>query len=302
MKPRDVLVRSTTELVELCGTSIADVKILVDAAAKTLAPEATTAESLRKKHVQSRLCSGLPQLDDALGGGLPAAVCEVVGTAGSAKTQLCILIACSAASIGKRVVYIDAEGKLSAQRLAQVASFACGSNETYEDVVKRITLCKPQNTRECIETIKESPSASPALLVLDSAAALPRQDFDSSQLNERMHSIAELSATLVSMASQLYCPVITVNQVAESLSSTGSHERELLPALGSAWSHAASTRIALDNGMLAVVTSAQCAPIAWRFSIGEQGLWIAPNSSVALPPECGASLRLSPSTASSLGA
>jgi RecA/RadA recombinase len=295
--PRDALTRTNAELIEACGR-LPEAMRLLRVSASAIAPDAYSADF---SHPAFLLPSGLAPLDSALGGGLPAGVTEVVGTAGSGKSQLCMLAACSAAAAGKPVAFVDAEDKLNVQRLADIASDSLSNGDTvsYEQIIDAIILYQPQSASECNALLRDLPlslSPAPALVVLDSAAALPRQDFSSEQLSERMDVITDLAASLTSLASKLACPVIAVNQVAESgggTASAESDERELIPALGRAYSHCASTRIALDRGTLAVVTSPRCAPIAWSFEIGSAGPRIIPDSSFALPPQVGSSLRLS---------
>ena len=75
--------------------------------------------SCRMRH----LPTGLPTLDRILGGGIRiGTITELVGQAGSGKTQLAMQLCCMAARYGQGAVYIDTERKVCIQRLQEICA------------------------------------------------------------------------------------------------------------------------------------------------------------------------------------
>ena len=61
----------------------------------------------------------------------------IAGPPGSGKTNFCILVACSQAKKGNKIIYVDTEGGFSAERVKQIAG------EETDKVLKNILLLKP---------------------------------------------------------------------------------------------------------------------------------------------------------------
>ena len=84
-------------------------------------------EERSRRHIKT-LC---PELDELLGGGVaPGEITEICGGPGLGKTQLCIQLAVNAqlpvefGGVGGDTLYIDTEGSLMPERVADMAASA----------------------------------------------------------------------------------------------------------------------------------------------------------------------------------
>lgn len=145
-------------------------------------------------------------IDVILGGGLQErSITHFYGSPGSGKTNLALMATASAAKTGK-VVYIDAEGGLSVERLKQIT----GPN--LEEVLKNLILIEPTEFDEQKVAIKKLneivPNSSASLVIVDSIAALYRleEDKDIKELGRQM-------ARLLRIARKYDIPVLITNQI-----------------------------------------------------------------------------------------
>jgi DNA repair protein RadB len=147
-------------------------------------------------------------LDTLLGGGLqPRTITHIYGAPGAGKTNIALMAAVSAAKAGGKVVYIDAEGGFSVERLKQIA----GPREA-EDALRNIILIEPTEFAEqkvAINRLNEIvPSSSAKLVIVDSIAVLYRleEDKDIKELGRQM-------AKLLRIALKYDIPVLITNQI-----------------------------------------------------------------------------------------
>ena len=185
---REVLAATELQLVVRLDLFLPDVRLLIEAVARHVAPPPPSALALlgsppehgragastSAHFLASAVPTGLTALDAHLGGGLPArAVTELVGPAGAGKTQLCLAVAAHAliagAAEGSRVLYVDTEGSFSASRLLQLlqargAASAMPDGERLdapygpprahhgvppaEELLRRLTVLRPQSWAE----------------------------------------------------------------------------------------------------------------------------------------------------------
>jgi DNA repair protein RadB len=151
-------------------------------------------------------------LDALLGGGLqPRSITHLYGAPGSGKTNIALIASASAAKHGK-VVYLDAEGGFSVERLRQIAG-----PET-EAVLQSVILIEPtefDEQRVAINRLEEIvPSAGVSLVIVDSIAVLYRleEDRDVKELGRQL-------AKLLRTARKYNIPVLVTNQIYHDIES-----------------------------------------------------------------------------------
>lgn len=253
------------------------------------APSQTTASSLLLLHTaEGRLAtdalarlrssrrrfisSGCPQLNKLLGGGFARGfVTELVGEAGSGKTQLCLQALLHAQcgpsdADGEQqgtAVYVNSDGFPSRRflqmeqaykaRHGQLAGHDFGSGVCLESAESLEALWDVLVRRLPI-LLKVCSTVS--LLIIDSLASLCRVEYGVHQIAERASALWKIASQLKQLASQSNLAVIVVNQVSDAFkaddfsSSDSSSEMPTFlegrkPALGLAWAHCINQRISL---------------------------------------------------------
>jgi len=92
---------------------------------------------------KDRISTGSYDLNKWLFGGYETDVITMIaGPPGSGKTNFAILVSCSQAKKGNKVLFIDTEGGFSSERVKQIAG------EGYEDILKNILLLSPTKFEE----------------------------------------------------------------------------------------------------------------------------------------------------------
>lgn len=277
--------------------------------AKAVAPAATDAASLRRKDASGHLPTKLSPLDEAMRGGLPArAITELAGPAGAGKTQMCFALLLSAALPtrhgGKErcAVYVDAERKFSAKRVAEMARAWTGSSMQESEVqmtLARMRVVPPPERVEDMAPLllgleQMMIQDRVAVVVVDSVAVLMRGDAS------RRHDVLGAQASaLRHLAESFNVPVVVTNQVVGGGASLGSHqmfgaiaseggEAEVAAALGVRWAHAVHTRLTLSRTTtcrcLTVAKSPCLPPLRFSFRITTAGLVHHPSDEANLPP------------------
>ena len=177
-------------------------------------------------------CTTLVGLDRALGGGVAGGlITEFCGAAGVGKTQFCFTLCASAAMAvgvcaggggGGSVIYIDTERKFSAERLAEIVkgrlvAMMVGSGSAADaaltpprntqelehavrDAVGRVFVHTVSSCEELTDTIERLESLvvehGCKLVLLDSIAALARQEFGWKNIAQRQSLLGRQSAIL----------------------------------------------------------------------------------------------------------
>ena len=144
--------------------------------------------------------------DALLGGGLqPRDITHLYGSPGSGKTNIVLMAASEAVKKGK-VVFIDAEGGFSSERLKQIAG------DRLEEVLKNLIIIEPTDFDEqkvAINRLSEIvPTTSASLVIVDSIAVLYRleEDKDVKELGRQL-------AKLLRIARKYNIPVLITNQI-----------------------------------------------------------------------------------------
>jgi DNA repair protein RadB len=115
-----------------------------------------------------------------LGGGFPRGLISLLyGEAETGKTTLALQCAKMAALRGLRTLYIDADGGISPQRLAQIAGKGEEAivNVNVKDIASRIIFLAPRDFRELVllgESIDRYITPQTVLLVVDTVTGLYR--------------------------------------------------------------------------------------------------------------------------------
>jgi DNA repair protein RadB len=145
-------------------------------------------------------------LDVLLGGGLqPRNITHIYGSPGSGKTNIALMAAAEAVKTGK-VIFIDAEGGFSSERMRQIAGART------EEVLKNLIIIEPTDFDEqkvAINRLSEIvPSTAASLVIVDSIAVLYRleEDKDVKELGRQL-------AKLLRIARKYNIPVLMTNQI-----------------------------------------------------------------------------------------
>ena len=192
------------------------------------------------------LPTGLESLDKRLMGGFRVGtLTELVGRAGSGKTQMAMQAIVVAASFGQGAIYIDTEQKLSLSRLQEIALQRYSNNgrqlQGREDssgigfsqfvspasVLENLTVHTPARMEELNSvlgsleeeiSVRNQDSSSTRefpvrLLILDSIAAPARRDFAAGSAPQRAAAVMRCAQTLKRLADQFQLGVLIINQV-----------------------------------------------------------------------------------------
>ena len=166
-----------------------------------------------------KISTGSFDLNDWLNGGYEGGIVTmVVGPAGSGKTNLGVLAACSQAK-DKKVIFIDSEGGFSIERVKQIVG-----EVNYEKILSNILLLNPTNFQEqkncfskLLDHLKEGQIG---LIVVDSMAMLYRlelgdavQSSEDEKIQEVNRDVSRQMRTLVEISRKQGIPILITNQV-----------------------------------------------------------------------------------------
>lgn len=166
-----------------------------------------------------KVSTGSFDLNDWLEGGYePGIVTMVVGSAGSGKSNLSILAACSSAK-NKKVIFIDTEGGFSIERVKQIVG-----EKNLEKILENILVLTPTNfveQKESFEKLaKHIKSDEIGLVVVDSIAMLYRLELgeaagsdDKDKISQVNRDVAHQMRSLVEISRKNNIPVLITNQV-----------------------------------------------------------------------------------------
>jgi RecA/RadA recombinase len=241
-------------------------------------------ELLHKPH-PSPLSTGMANLDGCLKGGFRLqTISEIVGSAGAGKTQFAMQLCVEAAKRGFGTVYIDTEKKLNLERLREIATFQCatdepssgGSNVFYKSsnpgkhhggendckhpdhVLNNITVHTPSSTKELLSLIQsleeeivcrneEALSHElkfPVHLVIIDSIAAPSQR----DFGDFGSSAPQRSALLMEIAANLKRLVDQLQLYGIVVNQVASSNLTTVrAALGNSWHHCLSTRILMEH-------------------------------------------------------
>lgn len=159
--------------------------------------------------VIDRLPTGIFELDDKIGGGIPRGrITEVYGKESGGKTTLALHIAAHAQKSGLNVAYLDME-----QSLDPVYMAALGVD--WDSLI----LSQPDTAEEVFTVLdKLTGTGEVALIVVDSVAALsPRQEFEGDYGDANVGSIARVMSQGLRKLNPLLAPsntaILFINQL-----------------------------------------------------------------------------------------
>ena len=219
-----------------------------------------------------RVSTGLPALDELLGGGLdPDAVTEVYGEGGTGKTIFCLQLAVRVARAGKWVIYIDTEG-LSVDKLEAMAG------GQLPQILQHLLISSPTNLQEQNRAVGSAVrlardgSRPVGLIVVDSATMYYRLQLGGKEEETARRDLGLELAQLVSAALQVPVPALVTNQVWRRVG-----DGALEPVGGAFLNHAAKTILRFDRlqgeWRRAVLTKHRSRPEgAVEFRISAEGL------------------------------
>ena len=156
------------------------------------------------------------------------------GSAGSGKTNFCLLAAVSQAKKGNKVIFIDTEGGFSSERVKQLLYVRNGnkgskSKEEVDKVLKNILLLRPTSFKEqkdAFSKLNQYLKKQISLIVVDGMTMLYRLDFAAARerdsddgegnFNEIRKTNSELTKQmriLAEIARKRNMPVLVTNQI-----------------------------------------------------------------------------------------
>ena len=248
-----------------------------------------------------------------------------MGPAGVGKTQLALTLTalaplpCALGGLGEDsgVIYVDTEGKFNPTRLIEIAQAKAPSffapqpsrgegqgattssgRERVMRLIGNVQVFTVRSSAELLDTLQKLRSMMPVhrtrLVVVDSVAALARQEFGADALIARQDLLAQQAALLKSLAEDFSVPVVVTNQVTTRFAGDAGDEGALGPALGNTWAHCVNTRLVLkpqlaeaggsgDRRVLSVAKSPLAGPCETAYFIGPSGLESIDDDSDAAP-------------------
>lgn len=168
--------------------------------------------------MENKISSGSADVNEWLSGGYEKDVVTMIaGCPGSGKSNFCILVACSMAKKGKKVIFVDSEGGFSIERVKQIVG------NGYERVLENIMLLKPMSfleQKKDFEKILKNLNSEIGLIVIDSIAMHYRLELgqasslkDEEQVYDINREVSKQMKILVEISRNKNIPVIVTNQV-----------------------------------------------------------------------------------------
>lgn len=164
-----------------------------------------------------RISTGSYDLNKWLYGGYERGIVTMVaGPPGSGKTNMAILVACSQAKKGNRVIFMDTEGGFSTDRVKQIAG------DNHEEILKNILLISPSDFGEQKKIFtnlnNQLKKEQIALIVIDSMAMLYRLELgDAKEEGENVQNtnkeVAKQMKLLAEISKKQNIPIFITNQV-----------------------------------------------------------------------------------------
>ncbi|MCW8966232.1 MAG: DNA repair and recombination protein RadB [Candidatus Pacearchaeota archaeon] len=166
-----------------------------------------------------KISSGSFDFNKFLDGGYERDVISMVaGPPGSGKTNLSVLVACSQAKKGNRVIFVDTEGGFSVERVKQIVG------DGYERILEKILILNPtsfEEQKKAFVTLLENVRAGHVdLIVVDGMAMLYRLELGDavqSKEDEKIklinRSVAKQMRVLAEISRKQKIPVVITNQV-----------------------------------------------------------------------------------------
>lgn len=166
----------------------------------------------------NKISTGSYDLNKWLYGGYEKGIITMIaGSPGSGKTNMAILVACSQAKKGNKVIFIDTERGFSTDRVKQIVG------ENYQEILKNILLMEPSdfNEQKKLFTTLDShlKKEQVSLIVVDGMAMLYRLERGDARINsdedvmEINREVARQMKILAEISKTKDIPIIITNQV-----------------------------------------------------------------------------------------
>ena len=193
---------------------------------------------------RKRFSTGSEGYDTFLGGGFESmAITELCGEFGVGKSQTCYSTAVVAASLGRKVIFIDTENTFSPSRIDSIAENKGLDKDT---VHENISVLKPMSAsifemymRDLFQYVRDEKCE---LIIVDSIIALHKTEYQGrATLADRQQRLTEIMGTLNRIAQTNNVAVIITNQVIDNPDPFKPGTK--IPAGGNAISHFSSHRL-----------------------------------------------------------
>jgi len=166
----------------------------------------------------NKISTGSYDLNKWLYGGYEKGIITMIaGSPGSGKTNMAILVACSQAKKGNKVIYIDTERGFSTDRVKQIVG------EDYQNILKNILLVEPSDFNEQKKFFATLSSQlkkeQVSLIIVDGMAMLYRLELGDARISgdenvwEINREVAKQMKLLAEISKNQDIPVIITNQV-----------------------------------------------------------------------------------------
>ena len=167
----------------------------------------------------TKISSGSYDLNKWLHGGYEEDVITMIaGSPGSGKTNFAILVACSQAKKGNKVLFIDTEGGFSVDRVRQIVG------EGHEKYLENIILAEPvsfgDQKKLFVKILERIKKEDIKLIIVDGMAMLYRlelgdaiQSKEDNKIKAVNREVAKQMRILAEIARNKNIPVLVTNQV-----------------------------------------------------------------------------------------
>jgi DNA repair protein RadB len=169
-----------------------------------------------------KISTGSYDLNTWLYGGYEKGIITMIaGPPGSGKTNMSILVACSQAKKGNKVIFIDTENGFSSDRVKQIIG------ENFEEISKNILLISPSNfdeQKKFFTTLNNHlKKEDVSLIVVDGMAMLYRLELgearEDDSVKEINSEVAKQMKLLAEISRKQNIPVVITNQVYQGFQS-----------------------------------------------------------------------------------
>ncbi|XP_037023219.2 DNA repair protein RAD51 homolog 4 isoform X2 [Artibeus jamaicensis] len=200
------------------------------------------------------LSTGIGSLDKLLDAGLyTGEVTEIVGVPGSGKTQVCLCVAANVAQgLQQNVLYVDANGGLTASRILQLLQARTPDEGEQAAALRRIQVARAFDVFQVLDVLQDlrgavaqqvsDSSGNVKVVIVDSVTAVVSPLLGGQQ-REGLALMMQLAQELKTLARDLGVAVVVTNHMTRDRDSG-----KLRPALGRSWSFVPSTRVVLAGG------------------------------------------------------
>jgi DNA repair protein RadB len=181
---------------------------------------------MEKIRVDSRnkISAGNYELNKFLFGGYEKDIITTIyGSAGSGKSNFCLMACASVAKKNEKVIFIDTEGGFSLERLKQIANL--DNSEDFKKILENILILKPTNFEEqwgafgeLLKELRGDKEKRIGLIIVDGMTMLYRLELaentkDRSKVQEINSKLARQMRLLAEIARKENIPVLITNQV-----------------------------------------------------------------------------------------